>query len=889
MSHKKYLCGLSVLALVVSAVNAAPQNVQLLDSERPGGTPGSPTAFTTVLTTGFEAVDGWDVSTSFGMCGLEFAGCTQPPGMVCGSGPALDLNCCDLDPNFDTGWFLNISNKHCREPHIDNLNPKTGTQHLRFQYDPLGGEPAGCEASGGFGAGCRQRINTAYDKDQGAVGISKTTYEYEIAFSTGIGTLTEIRNYIGIDMGANNGVYSNAMVYWIPAGKVYGFEYAGYASRARHLLGYWFYDAPNYMKISVDLDPCNNVIKYTFTGIPGCVPPAEPPGCNPFGNSTGVSTYTTFFDFTPPYGNFTLNSGADNSFPVVNSMVWNQSHRNATTKVDVDNFVITHVGCPDACCHGGTGLCEEGLTQEACEATPYSHYYPNVQCSKLGKGRCTDGPNVNFDCTTNADCPQSVPPVDPAPFCEFGVYPPACSMDKGSCCDAGPGSGGSCTDGVLEADCQPPQKTWARGGSCTAIDFAGVCHVGEGRCSAITDRPKFCMNLPDFAPCATDADCFVDGFCYGGTCAPPPQPSHCEYTGAATLGFCQTMGRCSGSAACVAATGAGCCDLTCLPPVGCPGTETCIAEPQGCNVIPGGADCAFCEGCDAWPATRGWCTVVADCPDIPGLVAACVINPPPTGCNLDSDCPGDQQPCVIPLINPRGVLCADDADCVINVPATICGPEHTGACCHGTTGLCDNDVLEANCRGDQVVWTKLGVCATLDPPCVQHTGACCNVNPKAVHCADTFPQDCPTTGDPNVTWHKGVLCTAVPYVCPAVVLGACCNTLAGTCLDNQVVADCSGPQRVFSVDKTCANITCDAVLGACCDHDTFGGCTDVTSAECVPGPDNKLEWTKLAACADIECLHEAIPTVSQWGLVVLTLLLLVGAKVYFGRRQSAAA
>lgn len=28
-----------------------------------------------------------------------------------------------------------------------------------------------------------------------------------------------------------------------------------------------------------------------------------------------------------------------------------------------------------------------------------------------------------------------------------------------------------------------------------------------------------------------------------------------------------------------------------------------------------------------------------------------------------------------------------------------------------------------------------------------------------------------------------------------------------------------------------------------------------------------------------------IPTVSQWGLVVMTLLLLVGAKVYFGRRK----
>ena len=76
---------------------------------------------------------------------------------------------------------------------------------------------------------------------------------------------------------------------------------------------------------------------------------------------------------------------------------------------------------------------------------------------------------------------------------------------------------------------------------------------------------------------------------------------------------------------------------------------------------------------------------------------------------------------------------------------------------------------------------------------------------------------------------------------------------------------------------------CDADLGACCDHDTFGGCTDTAFADCQGG---KLEWTKGASCATIACVHNAIPTVSQWGLVVLTLLLLTGAKIYFGRPQA---
>ena len=122
------------------------------------------------------------------------------------------------------------------------------------------------------------------------------------------------------------------------------------------------------------------------------------------------------------------------------------------------------------------------------------------------------------------------------------------------------------------------------------------------------------------------------------------------------------------------------------------------------------------------------------------------------------------------------------------------------------------------------------------------------------------------------------------------VPGACCETVKGTCEDGVYAGDCQGAQREWSKGTTCEEAGCDPTLGACCDRDTFGRCTDTTFNGC-PTDGNKNVWTKGILCEQLDpaCTHEAIPTVSEWGLVVLTLLLLTGAKVYFGRRQAAAA
>ena len=60
-----------------------------------------------------------------------------------------------------------------------------------------------------------------------------------------------------------------------------------------------------------------------------------------------------------------------------------------------------------------------------------------------------------------------------------------------------------------------------------------------------------------------------------------------------------------------------------------------------------------------------------------------------------------------------------------------------------------------------------------------------------------------------------------------------------------------------------------------------------------PGNAEECDGTASSACESGSCLLDctceppAIPTVSAWGLVVLTLLLLAEAKIYFARRPTA--
>jgi hypothetical protein len=202
-----------------------------------------------------------------------------------------------------------------------------------------------------------------------------------------------------------------------------------------------------------------------------------------------------------------------------------------------------------------------------------------------------------------------------------------------------------------------------------------------------------------------------------------------------------------------------------------------------------------------------------------------------------------------------------------------------GACCDGVTGTCTSDVAPGDCAGELDTFTLNKDCDGLT--CDAVPGSCCDSAPGlGGACNDgVLNADCQGTYQ---AWSSA----ACDGSC-AEIEGACCDPLDGFC-SSTLQGDCTaqhpnGP--VWTVGAACNEVSCDPALGACC-NTRFGTCTDnVILADC--GGEN-LSWTKGDVCSASTCPDPFIPTVSQWGLVIMTLLLLIGAKVYFGRREALA-
>ncbi len=160
------------------------------------------------------------------------------------------------------------------------------------------------------------------------------------------------------------------------------------------------------------------------------------------------------------------------------------------------------------------------------------------------------------------------------------------------------------------------------------------------------------------------------------------------------------------------------------------------------------------------------------------------------------------------------------------------------------------------------------------------TGACCfGLGTLLQGCVDGVTRaECGDQPSPAVFTPEAQCAPDGPDC--GIYLGACCDALCGTCQASIAEVSCKGTHSVWTAQASCNNVECTADDGACCQGDPFEPCTDNSALSQCQCP--TCAWHKLQRCTDILCPRASIPVASEWGLIVLTLLLMVGAKVAFG-------
>jgi hypothetical protein len=238
-------------------------------------------------------------------------------------------------------------------------------------------------------------------------------------------------------------------------------------------------------------------------------------------------------------------------------------------------------------------------------------------------------------------------------------------------------------------------------------------------------------------------------------------------------------------------------------------------------------------------------------------------------------------------------------------------PQGAGTVCLGMEACCDAAgvcyMADAICclfngdtpQGPGTVCTQPEACCLEDDTCIMVDPLCCD----------------DLGGTPQ---GAGTACTFVTACCLAdgscvMVDPLCCDDLGGTVYLGDV---CAGLEGCCIPDPDICLSSCEIVDALCCVEE-FGGTPMGPGTACGTDSDEDriddlcdictgvddyvfcfhvcdVSWERCATDADCppgeSCLpacEVAIPAVSEWGLIILTLLLLVAGKVYFGRRRSA--
>jgi hypothetical protein len=516
--------GFSIMLTIVAAIAVEDRPAQ-------ADPPISASALAVCESTGFEASEGpcgWELGW---ICGSAFTNCPGPPyAASCTGNPATDFDCCIANPNPLNGWYLSGTNQHCAEPHIADVNPASGAQHLRFTRDAAGGNPPGCS---GFTGACR--INAFTPSAGAAIPLGPVHVDMDVAMS-----------HVQFDS-----ALKSSLTYFTVDDAAAGLSLYLYF----HYYGLWFvydYGIPDfafagdldgldaYNHFSVDLNPCTSTIDYYVDGL--------------LQYSTAVLG-----------GSQRISRGIFSS-------------NNISGYYDVDNYVVIRdPECSYVCGNNVAEPTEEcdGTDSSACPGfcRPPGDPLGECTCSQICGNAVREG-TEQCDGTDDAACP--------------GLCSAACTCAVcGNSLVEGPEECDGTNDAACPGFCRPPADPL---GECTCSQICGnAVREGTEQCDGSSDVacPGLCNAV---CTCLICGDSLVDApeECDGANDA--SCPGDCRPPGHA-LGGCKCpRGACckDGTACTDGTTPAGCENL---PPFGVGGvflgdgtkcaTQNAVVVPEG--------------------------------------------------------------------------------------------------------------------------------------------------------------------------------------------------------------------------------------------------------------------------------------------------------------------
>ncbi len=594
---------------------------------------------------------------------------------------------------------------------------------------------------------------------------------------------------------------------------------------------------------------------------------------------------------------------------------------------------------PGACCDDSTGDCTLELEAD-CNAVGFRYGGAGTDCTTIdppceapavcgngvveGTEECDDGNTTADGNCCSADC------MFEAEFTACGDAD-ATGCNAADTCDAA----GSCVDRIkpdahvcraAAGDCDVAESCDGVNPDCPADVLlttecraaAGDCDIAESCDGANPDCPADVLLTTECRAAA--GACDVAESCDG---ASPDCPADVLLTTEcrAAAGACDIAESCDGAnpdcpadllltTECRAA--AGVCDIA----ESCDGADPdCPADvllTTECRAAAG--DCDVAESCDGvnpdcpadvlltteCRAAAGECDIAESCdgadPDCPTDAKSTDVCRASTGvCDPLEACDGVGDDCPIDEFEPELTACGDPDDTDCNAPDSC---DAAGSCvdrakpdtyeCRTAGGECD---VEEYCDGAthacpvdgfEPEFTACGDPDDTDcnaPDSCDGAGGCVDHVKPDTHVCRAEAGECDIEE----------LCDGSTYDCPVDDKSIdVCRASTGTC---DPLEACDGLGDACPADTT---------IDDCIDHDgcCADGCNANDDSDCIPICGNGVQEEgeecddgnddETDACTSACTSRQPVPTVSTWGLVVLALLLLVGAKALsFGRRSRA--